>query len=108
MSEEMLARLIASASKRPGQRVVLTVDVRQGGTYKVSRLTPIMPTPHPGNVLKALKRVVHLQPGDMFTVHDIVTMRRAVWYKVRRGYINRLALIGQDLTRVLQKQRKEK
>jgi hypothetical protein len=70
-------------------------------TYRLSREVPLMPQFDPADPLEALGAVQHLRAGAEFTVAEVRARAGTPWYRVRsaagEGWINSVALIGQDL-----------
>jgi hypothetical protein len=68
-----------------------------GSSYKLSKQTPIMPSPLPGS----LEGMVYVQSGDSIQILDATKVREVVWYHVssedKSGWVNSIALFGQDL-----------
>jgi hypothetical protein len=73
-----------------------------GGNYVVSKPTPIMPSPNPSDPLQAIAQIVTLESGGTFAVLEVSREPSGIWYRVRveegAGWINSIALLGQELT----------
>jgi len=75
-----------------------------GSTYTLSKQTPKMPTPHPETVKEiysAIKKTKYTQIGDKIIILNRLEVGQSqTWYQVNsnvgKGWVNSLALIGQD------------
>lgn len=81
-----------------------------GSSYRVSRLTPLMPEVEPTDPLSALGRKVDIASLSTIAIRDMRDKDGYPWYRVDaydpggsyigEGWINSVALMGQNLTRV--------
>ena len=79
-----------------------------GRSYRLSKETPLMPEFEPRDPLGALSRMRTVPRGSSITVNEVRMKRRYPWYCVSaldprgrmlgRGWINSMALMGQDIT----------
>lgn len=75
-----------------------------GSTYTLSKQTPIMPTPNPETVKETfsdIEKMKYAQIGDKITILNRLEVGQSqTWYQVNsnvgKGWVNSLALIGQD------------
>jgi len=81
-------------------------DLKVGKFYRITEETPLMSTNRPSDPMKELAKTVYLPAGTSFRVLSIdEPISGNPWYMVdaalvqgsTRGYINCVALIGQDL-----------
>ncbi len=82
-------------------------DLQKGGVYTISKETPLMPEFEPADPIAAIAKLKKLPPGSVITVLSIRIKVNSPWYKVKaksatglsigEGWINSIALIGQDI-----------
>ena len=83
------------------------LELKIGQAYIVSRQTPLMPSHSPADPNAALQRMKQIPKGGSFKVLETVKKNGSPWYKVvaydqrkkriGRGWINSVALLGQEL-----------
>ena len=86
---------------------VSTSDLQKGGVYTISKETPLMPEFEPADPTTAITKLKKLPPGSVITVLSIRMKVNSPWYQVKtksatglsigEGWINSIALIGQDI-----------
>lgn len=95
-----------STSPRSTPEWIDPTDLEVGRAYKLSRATPLMPSPNPADPMRALREAKQIQAGGEFRVRAIDrTTSSTPWYRVEvnskqgiiRGWINSTALMGQAL-----------
>lgn len=68
-----------------------------GSSYTLSRETPVMPN----YVVSDLAEIGYAQPGQTFEILEQSVVENTMWYRVltgdREGWINSIALFGQEL-----------
>lgn len=82
-------------------------DLKKEGVYTISKETPLMPEFEPTDPAVALTKMKKLPPGSVITVLSIRMKGSSAWYQVKaktvtgqsivEGWINSIALIGQDI-----------
>jgi hypothetical protein len=82
-------------------------DLHVGKTYRLSTETPLMPELSPTDPMQALERVKQIGLGGTITVLKIGDKGGTPWYEVQakqadgvrlgRGWVNSIALLGQDI-----------
>ncbi len=82
-------------------------DLQKGGAYIISKETPLMPEFEPADPIAAIAKLKKLPPGSVITILSIRIKVNSPWYKVKaksatglsigEGWINSIALIGQDI-----------
>ena len=82
-------------------------NLKIGSAYVVSRKTPLMPEVNPSDTWAAIEKMKYIPAGGAFKITAIDNNNGDPWYKVSaigpnnkpigHGYINNIALIGQDL-----------
>lgn len=82
-------------------------QLESGETYIVSQQTPLMPEFDPEDPLGAIRRMKQIPKGGMFTIYEVRVEGSYPWYqvlargpnkeKIGVGWINSVALFGQDL-----------
>lgn len=95
MTEEKIAR-----------RYNLAQNLRVGEEFKLSKKTPLMPNFRPAKPLEAIAKMQYLTPGTIIKVLKVAMDRQTPWYYVEarsplgteltKGWINSIALLGQD------------
>ena len=78
-----------------------------GESYRLSRETPLMPEIDPKDPFDAIRKALKLPEGAVVRVTNIKVQRNQPWYEVVlvehksvTGWINSLALVGQQIERV--------
>ena len=78
-----------------------------GESYRLSQETPLMPEREPADPLEALVRAVELPTGSVVRITATEDQGGQPWYEVvlvgresTMGWINSIALIGQQIDRV--------
>lgn len=85
-------------------------DLQPGECYQLSKETPLMPSPNPLRPLAALKKARYIPEKYIINIRKIWMEHGGPWYYVNvrdpggkyllcSGWINSIALIGQDLKR---------
>ena len=82
-------------------------DLQKEGVYTISKETPLMPEFEPADPTTSLTKMKKLPPGSVITVLSIRMKGNSPWYHVKakaatgksigEGWINSIALIGQDI-----------
>jgi hypothetical protein len=86
---------------------VYASNLQKDGIYTISKETPLMPEYEPADPETALTKMKMLPPGSVITVLDIKMKLNSPWYQVEansamgqrigEGWINSIALRGQDI-----------
>lgn len=83
------------------------MDLHTGEQYRVSRTTPVVADPDPSDPVQAMAQMLDLPTGSIFRVIQKVERQGNTWYEVEVvdpeevvGWINSVALIGQELRRI--------
>lgn len=97
----------ASPENKFTNPVLLPYELEIGQTYIISKETPLMPSPNSANPLEAIQQIKYIPEGTRFEIIDIYKDGDNPWYKVNAynqnvqkigsGWINCIALIGQNL-----------
>jgi len=84
------------------------LELEVGQAYIVTKQTPLMPSHSPADPIAALQKMKQIPEGGGFKVHDTFNKNDNPWYRVSAfdqrkkqigtGWINSLALLGQQLT----------
>jgi len=84
------------------------LSLKKGETYSISKKTPLMPEFEPS--LKSIENVINLTPESQIKIYSIRKKNNTIWYKVNaknmksgkmnKGWINSIALIGQELRNI--------
>jgi hypothetical protein len=76
----------------------------EAGTYRIDRMTPLMPDPDPADPMEALTHMRRIPAGNAITVLGGRQVKANQWYQVRVGsevgWVNCTALIGQELAKL--------
>jgi len=82
--------------------------LRKGRAYTVSKETPLMPSHNPADPIAAIQQMKRIPAGGRFRIIGQIQKRNKPWYevtawdskrkKIGRGWINSIALVGQDLS----------
>lgn len=93
----------------PESRYVSSESLVVKGMYVVSRRTPVVPEIHPRDPVGAMRRAYYIEDGGRFRVSAVQRVRHNNWYEVTAfdergkrlgsGWINGIALIGQDIVK---------
>jgi len=90
-------------SKPAPSRFVAAHSLVAGKTYRISRETPLVGNPDPSDPIAEIKKIRRLAPSSWIKVVLLSYFDKVLWYKVEtaegRGWINSIALIGQDIER---------
>lgn len=105
--EEMINKPLGSKVANIVATKVSASDLQKGGIYTISKETPLMPEFEPADPTNAITKMKKLPPGSVITVLSIRKKANSPWYQVKaksaagqsigEGWINSIALIGQDI-----------
>lgn len=98
---------VFSISSVWGVEILDVQNLNIGSAYIVSKQTPLMPEVDPIDVWSAIEKIKKIPAGGAFKITGIKKQNGTPWYKVVAidgknnpigiGYINSIALLGQDL-----------
>jgi hypothetical protein len=85
------------------------LNLKLGTTYRLAKRTPLMPELEPVDPLKAIEDIRQMEVGTLVRVIAVQDLRNSPWYHVTvrngsqagaTGWINSIALLGQDIAEV--------
>jgi hypothetical protein len=108
-AESRIRRPLGAGAASAASQYASAQGLRAGVTYRLSRETPLAPERRPSDPLRAIAATRRLPPGTLVTVSRIDRSDAAnPWYHVAAttaggtqlgtGWINSIALIGQEIT----------
>lgn len=108
-AERKIGYPLPSATRAGPAEFAAPDGLSSGVRYQISRETPLMPERNPEDPLRAMAAARRLPPGSGFVVLSIDRSEPSnVWYRVRAlstrgaslgsGWVNGIALIGQEIT----------
>lgn len=107
IKEKIINKPLGSKVSNIRATKVSASDLQKGGVYIISKETPLMPEFEPADPATAITKLKKLPPGSVITVLSIRIKVNSPWYKVKaksatglsigEGWINSIALIGQDI-----------
>ena len=84
------------------------LSLKKGKTYSISKKTPLMPEFE--SSLKSIENVIDLTSKSQIKIYSIRKKNNTIWYevkvkniengKINKGWINSIALIGQELQKI--------
>jgi len=107
IKEKIINKPLGSKVSNIRATKVSASDLQKGGVYTISKETPLMPEFEPADPTTAITKLKKLPPGSVITVLSIRMKVNSPWYQVKaksatglsigEGWINSIALIGQDI-----------
>lgn len=106
-AEEVISKPLGARGASPRPQYGHYENLEVGKSYLLSKETPLMPEFEPSDPLEAISRAIKLQAGTNITIIERKMRGSTPWYRVRassgsgsrigEGWINSIALIGQEL-----------